>query len=204
MSNLKESGVSTLSTNATLSLPTSGFGIQLQNNLAQPLYVQTLSDLVMGLDNQTLTTNLQSILSNIDTMDNNLSQINTSIDQINTNITNLQSSQIKMEVGSYTGTGVSGPSSPNSLIFNLQPRLVIVQSNTLSSSFMYSTGIFVYNSTHCTTYIQYFSPSTLFYYSVTNWNNNGISWYAPAAGASSAPQQLNITGQTYNYIAFGI
>lgn len=96
---------------------------------------------------------------------------------------------VKMETGSYVGTGTSGSSNPNTLTFPFEPQMVFVSSSQRS----YSTAPMLRNSSRSST-----GTSTSNLDITVQWTDNGVSWYA-----STIDHQLNYSGTTYYYIALG-
>ena len=104
----------------------------------------------------------------------------------------------RIATGSYTGTGTYGESNPNRIIFDFQPKLVMLYAGT-------AEGLFgVYN--RALPYTLLWGVTTRFGYdnNSSNINNcsysgNTISWYC----TSSENSQQNIGGATYRYVAIG-
>lgn len=96
------------------------------------------------------------------------------------------------EIGTYVGTGTAGQSSPNTLTFSFEPKVVFISTKINSTN---NTGIFIYDTNAI-----YFPTSypTGGSYLATTWQGNQISWYY-----ANATAQLNVSGRTYNYIAIG-
>lgn len=91
---------------------------------------------------------------------------------------------VKIEAGSYVGTGTSGQSNPNELTFQFAPKMVVV-TETGAAGLGASTGM-LWNG----------NP-TIGSKSVTL-DGNALSWYD-----SSAAKQLNTSGTIYYYVAIG-
>ena len=108
---------------------------------------------------------------------------------------------VKIETGSYVGTGASGSSNPNTLTFGFEPKLLMVAANNKGLDFnLYSSDIA-------------WSASFIWFSGVTGmtmWNNPGvanlnisvqgntISWYS-----TNATAQCNAIMTTYAYLAIG-
>ena len=102
----------------------------------------------------------------------------------------------KIATGSYVGTGTAGSPNPNSLTFNLEPKVVIIVQNGYDN---FPGTVFIRGQTQSATIGEnYISNSQL----TVGWSGNTVSWYT---GNSSygARAQLNISGNTYFYIALG-
>lgn len=118
--------------------------------------------------------------------------------------------KVRIETGSYTGTGTYGSSNPNILTFDFEPKLLIVigyfddsgnytaissltnnaprnmiSSDILSTAYVYGAGLGLYDSG-----VPYGKKSS---------DGRTIYWYHGV----SAKGQLNISGYTYIHIAIG-
>lgn len=98
---------------------------------------------------------------------------------------------MKIEKGSYIGTGTYGSSSKNSLTFGVEPKLVIIIPDNMTRA---NLGIFVLGVAKATTYL-YGANSEV---ATLTWSSKNVSWYA-----SDAYTQLNYKNKTYHYIAIG-
>ena len=105
---------------------------------------------------------------------------------------------VKIEVGSYVGTGTYGSSNPNSLTFEFEPRLVVIVGA------MYSDGTYVYTLTLV-------NPLTVASAHVgsgnktgclVTWSGKSVSWYNNGSSGQDG-NQLNYSGKTYCYVALG-
>lgn len=92
---------------------------------------------------------------------------------------------VKVETGSYVGTGTYGQNNKNNLTFNFTPKIICIQAAI--SAFIESGNGLIWQGQA--------GSGVLFFSS----NFNTFSWYSP----SSANIQLNVSGTTYNYIAIG-
>lgn len=108
-------------------------------------------------------------------------------------LTGVAQNGAQIEVGSYTGTGTSGSSNPNSLTFSFSPKLLVISG---SSSNQY-VGILAKNAGFMTS----LPPGGAGDYTRgvnMSLSENTISWY------SIAPEyQLNLSGVSYQYFAIG-
>ena len=97
---------------------------------------------------------------------------------------------IKLETGSYTGTGTYGQSNPNTLTLPFKPKVVFV---TRKDSFLGTDGAFV-------GFVWLFGQDTITSHGPTTFtvNENGLSWYS-----NGASNQLNVSGVNYVYAALG-
>ena len=94
----------------------------------------------------------------------------------------------QIATGSYTGTGTYGSSNPNSLMFDFNPKLIII-GNVAS-----------YNGVPMHVIFQKDSDFAIFYASMhVTWSDSGVSWYS----SDSANYQLNKSGAQYYYTAIG-
>ena len=124
----------------------------------------------------------------------------TKITDVLGNLISIPSGQIKdgvkLATGSYTGTGTYGARNPNSLTFDFEPKLVIIQA---SQGYGYQMLVFIYKTGE-----ELLMPWQSTSGSFTNKgkiNNNVVSWYME--GNSNATYQLNESNTKYYYIAIG-
>jgi len=96
---------------------------------------------------------------------------------------------MKIETGSYTGTGVYGADNSNSLTFGFVPKMVVVVPNTYHNTATY--GI-IWNG-------QVGGSGNLFTSSGTT-----LNWYYTQTSATYGPtHQCNVSGTAYRYLAIG-
>ena len=104
-------------------------------------------------------------------------------------------SKLRIETGSYTGTGTYGDSNPNSLTFGFEPKLVVVFQDTTSSS---NNGFFgrliMINGAGNASF-----GAGSNYYLTTMFNVTSVKWYS----ANAALLQLNYSNGRYVYVAIG-
>ena len=94
---------------------------------------------------------------------------------------------VRVEIKTYVGTGTSGQSNPNSLIFSGKPVLFFIGSG--------DDGSVGYNVRGCNTL--WIRPGNSAYSCTGNWNGYIYSWWN-----SSVRYQLNESGITYTVVAF--
>lgn len=94
---------------------------------------------------------------------------------------------VRMKTGNYTGTGVYGSSTPNTLSFDFEPKLLIISGGTLGM-----TVILTYKSNGYTV-----AGSTQI--NGITWGSSSVSWYS----ITSTSYQLNDSGGTYYYVCIG-
>lgn len=181
----------------------SEYGLQLQDYLGNILYPQTQGSLVNSLNNLTVDTNLQNITNDISTINNDIITINSDIATINNNISDLQTlvdTKAKIRFGSYQGTGSCGSGSSNSLVFNFNPKIVIIQDS--SQNDFICIGILIYNSKTIYSVLSLGNRNSIELH--ITWSNNRVSWYAQSGSMSDPEWQMNISNHRYNYVALGI
>lgn len=115
---------------------------------------------------------------------------------------------VKIETGSYEGTGTYGKNNPCSITFDFEPKIVVV---SLDAEGLHPT-IFTRNRNSAATWP---SGITMGGYVSVFWEGNTLSWYIGAIGWNSASEsmnvaeaarpsyQLNLQGLKYGYIAIG-
>ena len=116
----------------------------------------------------------------------------------------LQADQIsgglQIATGSYVGTGTYGESNQNTLTFEFEPKLVIALRNdigiqTNAGGYLTESFIWISGLTQVDVGILSSNSSNILYISI---NGNSIEYYSRIASS-----QLNVSGETYNYFAFG-
>ena len=114
--------------------------------------------------------------------------------------------RLRVETGTYTGTGTKGAASPTSLSLGLKPMLVYIFSS--HQLFMALRGMdmalcrFIPSSTSETSNtVQDTSDFTTWRCSVT-WSSSGLSWYTGISG-NYPMYQFNVSGDEYHYLAIG-
>ena len=101
---------------------------------------------------------------------------------------------VKIETGSYVGTGTFGASKPNTLTFGFIPKLVIIKPNMTTDEYHFEV---IQGQTKTFSY-----QSNINYGKVEiSWDGNSISWYCTSNDGPDG--QLNKAEYTYYYIAIG-
>lgn len=98
---------------------------------------------------------------------------------------------VRIEVGSYVGTGTYGSSNPNSLTFGFNPKLVIIAPPSFRNCFTW-----VHGTDKVGTSLDGDGPG---YGCYTSLSGKTLSYYADKSQSS----QMNSNGLIYNYIAIG-
>ncbi len=137
-------------------------------------------------------------------------EIDQALTEIVSKIATLENGAVKIQTGSYVGTGTYGVDNPCSLTFDFVPELVIIMPvgrPTTSSYDAYSNVMSKGLST--TTY--YGLQSSTYPYIDDNNNychvlsfNNTVAWYNDPPNVNYGPGgQQNYSGKTYTYFAVG-
>lgn len=105
----------------------------------------------------------------------------------------------RVETGSYAGTGTYGVGSPNTLMFDFVPKLIIISidNNTYGGYIAWGSMIWVYNSKMASSWVDAGNNSNNITCSLSG---TTFSWYTTGTTDSS---QLNQWNASYNYIAIG-
>ena len=98
---------------------------------------------------------------------------------------------VKIATGSYTGTGTYGPSNPNSLTFDFEPKLVAIHDGSINLFSPY-TLLWFYGATMMVGQDSSYTKSEI------SVSGNTFSFVG-----NSALAQQNVSGNTYHYIAIG-
>ena len=101
----------------------------------------------------------------------------------------------KIAVGSYTGSGSCGASSPRTLTFAFQPKLVIVVENSWD---YLKAGTALISGQSLSAGIGGGTNSGACLSLTVSWSGNSVTWYGP-----SAEKQLDMENTGYFYCAIG-
>ena len=116
---------------------------------------------------------------------------------------------VKIETGSYVGTGTSRSSNPNTLTFSFKPHVVFIAGMSNSNPGTggdnnVEVGLFfpdiLQEAYKASSYFLIGSSVSQYYCAKFEDATNTLSWYHDVTGASS---QLNYSGKTYFYVAIG-
>ena len=101
----------------------------------------------------------------------------------------------KIAVGSYTGSGSCGASSPRTLTFAFQPKLVIIVVNSWD---YLKAGTALISGQSLSAGIGGGTNSGACLGLTVSWSGNSVTWYGP-----SAEKQLDMENTGYFYCAIG-
>lgn len=101
----------------------------------------------------------------------------------------------KIAVGSYTGSGSCGTSSPRTLTFAFQPKLVIIVENSWD---YLKAGTALISGQSLSAGIGGGTNSGACLGLTVSWSGNSVTWYGP-----SAEKQLDVENCEYFYCAVG-
>ena len=101
----------------------------------------------------------------------------------------------KIAVGSYTGSGSCGASSPRTLTFAFQPKLVIIVENSWD---YLKAGTALISGQSLSAGIGGGTNSGACLGLTVGWSGNSVTWYGP-----SAEKQLDVENCEYFYCAVG-
>lgn len=117
-------------------------------------------------------------------------------------LTDVEADGVKIEVGSYVGTGTYGSSNKNSLTFGFEPKLVML-GPTEGTNGNAGFGLLPANGYWTDGFVwikgQLYALGAGNYQIYFSQTGETLSWY----GSKSATDQQNISGFTYRYIAIG-
>ncbi len=130
--------------------------------------------------------------------------LNENMEQVEQALTELESSllgnlgtigqNLRVEAGSYVGTGGYGESQPNTLTFQLHPVVVMVALTTAATGAPPMVLMRPAPSASC-------QLGGVAYGVFLTWGEHSVQWYVNGDG--SAYHQGNSNGVTYHYIALG-
>ena len=101
---------------------------------------------------------------------------------------------LRVETGSYTGTGTYGQYNPTHLTFSLYPLVVMI---VCTSSTYASPPCIMMRPAPCSIFAAGASAALGIF---ITWDEHKVSWYAGNGGANS---QVNEEGASYHYLALG-
>ena len=109
----------------------------------------------------------------------------------------------KIVTGSYTGTGTYGSSNPNSLTFDFDVKLLILQ-----AAYGYAVLPIIFTQGEKEYYTYYMSGSISNAKMTVSFDGHTISWYTSSTngsqyGNSAENMQFNHDGEIYYYAAIG-
>lgn len=102
--------------------------------------------------------------------------------------------KVRIETGSYVGTGTYGADNPNSLTLGFEPKFVVVVETGVQTVNGKNGFMWLYNSSGAFS----FTTSNASYGCTTSLTSNIFYWYG-----SNDRNQLNVSDTTYNYVALG-
>lgn len=117
-------------------------------------------------------------------------------------LTDVEADGVKIEVGSYVGTGtIPTKESPLKLTFSFAPKVLIVKQKRPSSTGI-GDGLMIAFHTDTIAQTSQNTGSSPNYKAVNiTFSGNQVSWYTVNSSKAGASESLNYVGYTYNYIA---
>lgn len=107
---------------------------------------------------------------------------------------------VKIQTGSYIGTGAFGQSNPNRLAFEFEPKMVIIVSNNSRNIAMpYIWGTEYFTSIESSASVGSGRGSITITNNIASVDKNKMTWYSETADR----RQFNSAGIVYNYFAIG-
>lgn len=130
--------------------------------------------------------------------------INDNMEAIEGALETLAGGQLRIAAGSYTGSGACGQDSPNTLTFDFQPKVVLIDASAQSgyAAFPYLWG------GECLPVLNAYQNSSgefshLYSSNTVTVDGNTMSWYAAGFTSGGEHVQLNASGRVYRYVAIG-
>lgn len=103
--------------------------------------------------------------------------------------------KLRIVTGSYIGTGKFGTSNPNTIEAGGKIKLLVISGKAGNNSCI--SVVVPYGVPNITE-----GDADAGYADLTlTWTDTGVSWYYQTFGPNGAPLQMNITGETYRYVA---
>jgi hypothetical protein len=132
--------------------------------------------------------------TDVEGIDTRLSDVESGLNDLSSVVSGITSSGVKIATGSYTGTGSSGSSSPTTITFDFEPKVVFLQDSQAEFSCpviwhkgvsMLTLGI---NGSNMTKQLQF------------SLEGNTLKWYYPLQESDT---QLNNLDTVYHWVAIG-
>ena len=111
----------------------------------------------------------------------------------------IRGADVKIQTGTYTGTGQFTASNPTTLTFDIVPKFVIVYYAPTNND--HRLAVFIRGVTPVFNYAGYGTTVNSAEMHVT-WGEKSLSWYSQA-GSGNTYKQMNDSGQVGHYIAVG-
>ena len=111
---------------------------------------------------------------------------------------------IKIETGSYVGTGTSGSSNPNTLTFPFTPKIVFIAMQDGSQGIggrIFQSFPWIYGTNQGV--VSYGEDQIEIGINNLSWDGTTLKWYSSAGNLVGADYQLNKNGVTYLYVVIG-
>lgn len=111
---------------------------------------------------------------------------------------------IKIETGSYVGTGTSGSSNPNTLTLPFVPKIVFIAMQDGSqgiSGRIFQSFPWIYGTNQGV--VSYGEDQIEIGINNLSWDGTTLKWYSSAGNLVGADYQLNKNGVTYLYVVIG-
>lgn len=112
---------------------------------------------------------------------------------------------VRIEYGSYTGTGTAGSANPTTLTFGFVPKLVIIERSTtvnMNSNEGTTMNWIMLLKGVTTAYVREASDNGSDTSLYVTWDSHTVSWYHTDS-YKYATSQLNTSGYKYYYVAIG-
>lgn len=119
--------------------------------------------------------------------------------------------RLRVETGSYVGTGTIGPDGPNRLSFSFPPKLMIIfeERSIITSGATVPiqdpfVGLFMAGASSAGRI--YFNNGAFIpvcEIEYVTWNGNTVEWYCTANNRVGVADQLNASNRSYKYTAIG-
>ena len=123
-------------------------------------------------------------------------------------LADLKAGELKMAVGSYTGSGGSGSANPNSLSFDFKPALVIIRKSYRIPLNPTSVGLALIRPMSSVAAEMYSGGDSSNTRQINiAWGEKSVSWWHDGFASDvsyAANWQLNVEGDLYYYVAFGV
>lgn len=108
--------------------------------------------------------------------------------------------------GSYTGDGRCGASAPIGFSLDFMPVLIVIsgKGGSADSSQLVETTAVLMKNRSSAGYTVSIGGQAKNIGLVCSWDGKTVTFYSEAEGEYAAHEQLNASGETYNYVAIGL
>ena len=117
-------------------------------------------------------------------------------------LTDVEADGVKIEVGSYVGTGTYGVSNPTVLTFDFKPKFVFIVRDTAGGSFTRAQFLVLAYGQVYSNGVWWSSGGDYYPYLTITWGEKNVSFYS-SSRQNIGENQMNYSGHKYYTLAIG-